>query len=161
MLAYKVFVVGGLGLTYGDLLTVFASLKKRLGFQQERIDLQSKGHPELLSKWVGQGQMKCAMPVLPKDGVSQFHDTWWGWWKSLQPGWRKPASVNHMEREMYGNVWSSLNISGSNGWLSIVATLFWWGKAVEELDTSAHGEWLEAVTDSLWMLQGLLKFVEE
>ncbi|KAK0430947.1 hypothetical protein EV421DRAFT_1691182, partial [Armillaria borealis] len=115
-----------LGSTYGDLLTAFASLKKRLGFQQVRIGLQPKGRPELLSKWVGRGQMKCAMPVLLKDGVSQFHDMWWGWWKSLQPGWRKPASVDRMERETYGDTWSSLNIiSRLNGWLGIIAMLFW------------------------------------
>ncbi len=55
MLAYKVFAAGGLGSTYGDLLTASTSLKKRLGFQQVCISLQPKGHPELLGKWVNRG----------------------------------------------------------------------------------------------------------
>ncbi|PBK65020.1 hypothetical protein ARMSODRAFT_868894, partial [Armillaria solidipes] len=89
VLAYNVFVAGGLGSTYGDLLTTFATLEKTLGFQQVRMGLQVKGRPELLSFWVGRGRMKRAMPVLKMEDIPEFCDTWWAWWRSLQPGWRK------------------------------------------------------------------------
>ncbi|PBK63850.1 hypothetical protein ARMSODRAFT_893784 [Armillaria solidipes] len=161
VLAYNAFAAGGLGSTYGDLLTTFATLEKTLGFQQVRMGLQAKGRPELLSFWVGRGRMKRAMPVLKMEDIPEFRDTWWAWWRSLQPGWRKPGSVGRMQQDLYGDKWTSLNVSGPNGWLGIVATLFWWGKAVEKLEASARDEWMEAVSDSLWMLKGLVAFAQK
>ncbi len=160
MLAYDAFAAGGLGSTYGDLLVTYAILETGLGFERVCIGLQLKGQPKLLSKWVGHGHMKRAMPVLAMEDVPKFCNMWWAWWRSLQPGWRKPGLVGRLEQDAYSDKWTSLNVSGPNGWLGIMATLFWWGKAIEGLEMSARDEWMEAVTDSLWVLKGLLVFVQ-
>ncbi|KAK0246134.1 hypothetical protein EDD85DRAFT_783835 [Armillaria nabsnona] len=125
MLPYNVFVAGGLGPTYSELLTTFATLEKTLSFQQVCIGFQAKGRLKLLSFWVGWKCMKCEMPVLKMEDIPEFHDTWWAWWRSLQPEWRKPGSVSCMQQDLYSDKWTSLNISGPDSWLGIVATLFW------------------------------------
>ncbi len=99
------------------------------------------------------------MPVLVRKDVQGFIDIWWAWWRSLQPAWRRPGNSGPMEQRKYGNDWTSMNVSGPNGWLGIAATLFWWGKAAVAMEAAAKEKWIEAVCDSVWMLKGLLEFV--
>lgn len=76
------------------------------------------------------------------------------WWASLQPSWRGLGAGGSMcFVPVYSGDWKSLNVPGKNGWLSIMVCLKWWGVYVAGKDKA---QWVEAVTDVLMMLNGLI-----
>jgi hypothetical protein len=56
---------------------------------------------------------------------------------------------------MYGNNWDCLKAPGPNGWLGVVATLFWWGCAIK--NEADQKEYKIALEDVKFMMQGLLE----
>lgn len=94
--------------------------------------------------------------------VSDFGSSWWAWWESLQPAWRNRDVENpsRFRRDAYpkgtSGEWETLRHPGQNGVLSLVASLYWWGKRLSpESDVKIRESWEEAVADVQWMIQGL------
>ncbi|KAF9001450.1 hypothetical protein BDZ89DRAFT_928153, partial [Hymenopellis radicata] len=114
--------------------------------------------PDVLSKWIHVGRLtkKKAMPTtLNADNLAAFKRSYATWYDSLQPGWREKdengwqrPKLRRKQRE-----WGFLDVRGVNGFLSIVACLYWWGVVAAELDQGEFDEWEQAVMDASWVLQ--------
>ncbi|KAJ6551553.1 hypothetical protein B0H19DRAFT_854218, partial [Mycena capillaripes] len=64
-------------------------------------------------------------------GITDLNDyavRWQTWWDSMQPAWRQREGE---QRKIYkvddkGWNWGNLAVQGPNGWLNVVAGLFFW-----------------------------------
>jgi hypothetical protein len=83
--------------------------------------------------------------------ISTFESEWWAWWIALQLSWR--PTERPLPTETYGNDWTTLIAPGANGMLGVIASLYWWGKAVQGFEAdvvvpnNCDGGWKEAVND--------------
>ncbi|KAK0449342.1 hypothetical protein EV421DRAFT_1705125 [Armillaria borealis] len=153
---YKAFALESLGDDFPQFLRMYMLLEERKPFHCLHKGLAPKGRPQLLSKWVSQGHMRGPMPVLTIDGIDDYENEWWTWWVSLQPSWRDRDTAGKLVQGMYGSDWAELDFGGTNRWLGVVATLFWWGMAVKQSSREHQMHWQEALRDSQWMLEGLM-----
>lgn len=54
--------------------------------------------------------------------------------------------------------WELIKVSGKNGILSVVTTLFCWGVCVEDApDSLEHIDWSSAVADVAWAFEKMLR----
>ncbi|KAJ7172868.1 hypothetical protein C8R43DRAFT_851000, partial [Mycena crocata] len=110
-----------------------------------------KGRPTQVTNWIGgaRGKRPCITAVT--DTV-EYARVWQAWWDSLQPEWRvRGADGEWSVLHGYGttgNEWGALTVWGVNGILSIVASLFFWGR-----DGGESSVWEAAVMDVTWMLE--------
>ncbi|KAJ7678248.1 hypothetical protein DFH06DRAFT_975852 [Mycena polygramma] len=162
-----------LGDTYNGLLRLLIGVERSYGFiVGSPRGLTSTNRPIQVSKWVGQGRglrggwmSNGVGPTI--DSVAVFDAEWWKWWGAMQPGWRVKdvGTPGRFTRGTYAAAdkanWASLRHPGQNGIVSLVATLYWWGKAVQKGGREERESWAEAVADVKWMVKGLLKVVEE
>jgi hypothetical protein len=90
--------------------------------------------------------MKVARPWkdMPVADVSEFRAKWVQWWSCLQPS-SQLAGVN----------WEPLRKPGKNGFLLVMMSLVWWGKA-----THADEEWKKSVADVTRVLR-CMRLAEE
>jgi hypothetical protein len=104
---------------------------------------------------------KGAEPVV--DDLAEYAVTWQGWWDSLQPDWRTRDSDGQWSVvDGYGKAgreWGPLYHWGQNGVLSIVASLYFWGRAVHE-KPELRASWDAAVGDVVWVLEGMAVYYE-
>ncbi|PBK60940.1 hypothetical protein ARMSODRAFT_981855 [Armillaria solidipes] len=131
---------------FASLLWSWAFLEKKKEFTGPQVAFTAKERPELLSKWIGCG--------------GKFQEEWSTWWRELQPSWREESPGGSWERGIYGDDWRGLSVSGQNGWLGVVACLFWWGNAVWATEDGDVSLWAEAVKDVDWILKGVLASIE-
>jgi hypothetical protein len=59
-----------------------------------------------------------------------------------------------------GREWGPLYQWGVNGTLSIVASLYFWGRGVVDGEDALLREWEAAVVDVTWMLEGMAAYYE-
>ncbi|KAJ7040218.1 hypothetical protein C8F04DRAFT_948711 [Mycena alexandri] len=158
-----------LGSVFNNLLAVYIAIER--GYNWEKGGGSSLGgtgiRPKQLTQWVGAGRglrggsmSKGAGPSI--DSLAVFDDAWWRWWGKLQPSWRRPQGdkPGRFERNTYPaskGEWSAIRHPGQNGLLGVIATLYWWGKAVKkEGEREDRESWTEAVSDVKWLLKGLV-----
>ncbi|KAJ7666206.1 hypothetical protein DFH06DRAFT_947253, partial [Mycena polygramma] len=158
-----------LGDSFNAVLRLFIELERGYGWTVGAVrGLSPTNRPSQVASWVSLGHGGrggwISNGVGPKiESLAVFDRAWWAWWKELQPKWRGQdgGRPGRFTRDTYPprrkDNWSSLRHPGQNGILSLVATLYWWGKAVEQMGEREDREsWAEAVTDVKWMLRGLL-----
>jgi hypothetical protein len=136
-----------------EIVRLFVEVETVYKFEWGKRSFASEGRPALLTKWVRGGRWRRPAPSVTN--IGEFSTVWWQWWVSLQPGWRKFEPGGRPCIGVYGNDWDCLKMPGPNGWLSVVATLFWWGRAIKnEVDEK---EYTIALKDVNFMMQGLLE----
>lgn len=146
-----------LGPEYNEILRLFIALESAYGFRKgSRTDVVSPhGRPALLDKWIGNGRWRVKTPVVDK--VERYAPSWLSWWNSLQPEWRETdGDGNKTGKGTYGTDWGTLRAPGQNGMLSVIASLYWWGCAVQDASEDRRVRWRGAVFDVIWVLQGLI-----
>jgi hypothetical protein len=67
----------------------------------------------------------------------KFSQKWWTWWSSLQPDSRTCDDKPTIQMD-----WGKLSKAGKNGFLLIILSLVWWGKA-----SNRDEGWLKAVVE--------------
>ncbi|KAJ7073293.1 hypothetical protein B0H15DRAFT_793063 [Mycena belliarum] len=158
------------GTTYNGLVGLWLSLEKLYGFSQGRSGggLPKSSRPAALSAWITAGRGGRGGPLSkgvgpPIGPLAAYDETWWRWWGTLQPKWRKENGrrPGHFLRDTYpesaSKNWTTLRHPGQNGVLSLVASLYWWGKKViADGGLGDRESWLDAVADVKWMVKGLL-----
>jgi hypothetical protein len=148
-----------LGPTFDKILWRFIEIESIGEFADLKKGFPSSGRPNKLGKWIGAGQWRRSPPIVTD--VERFAKTWWKWWVGLQPDWRKGRETGKLGEGMYGDDWDSMTVPGPNGWLSVVACLYWWGCATRgSLGTLSHG-YEEALQDVIFMMDGLLANLRE
>ncbi|KAJ7938256.1 hypothetical protein B0H13DRAFT_1587916 [Mycena leptocephala] len=161
-----------LGGTYNALLTVWGDLERAFGWEKSRSkapwNAKTANRPAALDKWVKAGRThgEIGKGIGPNIGaVAVFGPAWWQWWAKVQPSWhvKDRGRPNRFLRDTYPDAdatsepWAGMRHPGPNGALSFVATLYWWGMAVEEAGEAEDREsWAEAVREVKWMVTGLL-----
>jgi len=111
--------------------------------------------PPEVATWIKYGRKKT---IIVED-IMTFSTRWWQWWSGMQPPWRKKSGARLIGCDQYGDEWATLSISGPNGFLSVVATLRWWGDALSSSDEEFKKDWQEAVKDVVWIMTGLYPYI--
>jgi hypothetical protein len=159
-----------LGGSYNALLKVWGDLERAFSWEKSGAkaawNAKNANRPGALEKWVRAGRThgEIGNGVGPNIGaVAVFRAAWWQWWAKIQPSWRVKdrGRPDRFLREKFpdadAEMWAGMRHPGPNGALSFVATLYWWGMAVDEGGEREDREsWAEAVWEVKWMLTGLL-----
>lgn len=91
--------------------------------------------------------------VVPSIHPGEYGDRFMGWWRNLQPSWRKnnlDPSFPLFRDVPEGETWQSLRKGGTAGIYVVVVSLSWWVKAQSvERDVNAWS----VVDDLLWVIQ--------
>ena len=118
--------------------------------------LPTANRPAEIPLWTGRAR-PAALPDYTKGGrtFSDFVDSVFIWWGSLQPSWRsfKRGKVSH---EVRGG-WETLHAPRINGLLNVVILVYWWGRILEEEkpEDGTRAKYEEFADDVAWVLSHL------
>jgi hypothetical protein len=150
-----------LGPHFNALLDTWVRVEAACKFENPpKYALPKNGQPEQVDRWIkdAHGHRKRPNPTVKK--VQQYEKEWWGWWNTLQPAWReKDAEGSWVVGGAYGKEWDSVGYWGENGVLSVVASLYFWGCAVQDGGVGLD-RWEDVVNDVSWVFEGLALFYE-
>ncbi|KAJ7836828.1 hypothetical protein B0H13DRAFT_1651900, partial [Mycena leptocephala] len=152
-----------LGCHYHALVAAWTRVEHASRFEHGPTNLPSKHRPEHVSAWISKN-LRGKRGVEPR--VTDPHvyaALWQQWWDSLQPSWRKKETDGRWSVEAYGEAgreWGPLYQWGVNGTLSILASLYFWGRAVSSGEQSELEVWEAAVLDVTWMMEGMATYYE-
>lgn len=93
--------------------------------------------PIEISQWVAGGRKLEDQPI----ATEGFKQKWWEWWELMQPSGRRQSSSLLDVSKIKD--WRKMQKWGSGGWVLIMLSLLWWGKA----STDNGADWSEAVRD--------------
>ncbi|KAJ7731417.1 hypothetical protein B0H16DRAFT_1329306, partial [Mycena metata] len=117
---------------FTTLLKAFVTLETMYGFDEDTYSkLPATNRLKEVGDWIKGGRNR--NPKLPVvKNVSKYAEKWKQWWDTLQPGWRcRDHDGNLMAggAMKYGKAdkWGVLDCAGPNGWLTVVASLYFWG----------------------------------
>ncbi|KAG9226990.1 hypothetical protein CCMSSC00406_0008962 [Pleurotus cornucopiae] len=156
-------------------LKTFIELESQSSFANPSgpgTSLTTEHRPPQLAWWIGRA--RGPDPVIASEDRDTFGEAWWKWWKGLQPSWRsvdEEIELQNRHRNYHPaichapNAWRGLDKPGQNGFLSIVASLGWWGQAFVNaypddedwvmVDDDAP-TWLFAAIDVTWVMQCIM-----
>lgn len=112
-----------------------------------KVLLRALHRPTAVKDWIGRGRSKGWRPEI--DSAKAYCQQHTAWWMALQPEWRLSENGSIVVERVSGD-WSSLRVFGSNGLLSVVASLFFWGLLVKSPRDRA--QWEAAVRDCLLVM---------
>lgn len=149
-----------LGPRFRELLTLYIQVESIQEYEESKKRFQKDGRPVELSTWILSGRWRIKRRPQIKD-LDTFKKSWWNWWINMQPRWREINTTrNRPVQEMYGRSWHRLIAPGRNGWLSVVACLYWWGCTICDDNGKAKMEFEEAVKDTIFMMEGFLSYMK-
>ncbi|KAJ7259982.1 hypothetical protein B0H12DRAFT_1014198 [Mycena haematopus] len=148
-----------LGAEYEGLLHVYIALEQSNGFKNGSKGLPTEGRPQQLTDWVRDGR-GCTANCRPIADVTAYKTIWWVWWTSIQPPWRSSGAGRSKRTKSVpprGADWGKLDAPGTNGMLSVVGTLYWWGCALQDTGATENAGWKDAMADATWVFEGLAR----
>ncbi|KAK7040004.1 hypothetical protein R3P38DRAFT_3181832 [Favolaschia claudopus] len=158
--AYALMTAVDLGCHYNALIAAWTRMEQASRFEHGPTRLPHKLRPQHVSTWITRGRRDAPPSV---DKAAEYAVIWQSWWDSLQPAWRvRDGDGRWSVATGYGQggrEWGPLYHWGVNGVLSIVASLFCWGRTVLE-DAELRAAWDIAVCDVVWMLEGMATYYE-
>ncbi|KAJ7018944.1 hypothetical protein C8F04DRAFT_907006, partial [Mycena alexandri] len=127
-----------LGCHYVSILAAFIWLEGAARYEDDGSCLPASGRPKVISNWVrgGRGTKSKTQPAV--ESISTFVAEWDGWWDVTQPEWRERNRQGRWCKDPpYRKEWEwgILNTYGTNGILSAVADIYFWGVAVRRRNT--------------------------
>ncbi|KAJ3816827.1 hypothetical protein F5880DRAFT_1493852, partial [Lentinula raphanica] len=154
----------GLGLPFTAFVSRWSEFESLNEWKTSRTALSSLNRPEEISNWIRSGRYTETKITIAPSQINDFAERMWTWWVYLQPKWRKLGEDERpLPVERFGDDWTSLDIHGTNGWLSLLAGVKWWGESlaqcIEQDDSGGHNiDWLELIEDMSKMLEGLIAY---
>ncbi|KAJ8515006.1 hypothetical protein ONZ45_g7536 [Pleurotus djamor] len=169
----KMFYTQSMPTDWGTLLATFVQLEASTNFENPggpQYAISSEHRPAEVQHWIARAQK----PEVEIHQFDEFADEWWTWWRALQPAWRNVADfdnclqADHRKFDLSiseaPDAWPSLDKPGQNSFLSIIATLRWWGCSLEKTHRRAPpgfwvyerqegADWLLACIDVIWVMQ--------
>ncbi|KAF9487917.1 hypothetical protein BDN71DRAFT_1457943 [Pleurotus eryngii] len=106
-----------------------------------RISLATGNRPLEVKWWISRGRKYTVSIERP---VDDYAEQWWGWWNGLQPEGRPLSGPEGVQDVPQVADWTALDKPGVNGFLTVVATLAWWGAKLKE---EKHATQLERLED--------------
>ncbi|KAJ8509187.1 hypothetical protein ONZ45_g8617 [Pleurotus djamor] len=170
---YKVlFELWKMPIVWSTLLATYVELERQTAFDNPgpQSSLSAEKRPGEIQWWIHRGRRQ---PVVISN-VDTFSTEWWSWWKSMQPEWREVHDVDGsltVKNRVFDlaisevpDAWSTMDKHGANGFLSVVASLGWWGSHLAKMYprwncwtmADPHGHcWDDAAVDVIWVMQRL------
>ncbi|KAJ7058988.1 hypothetical protein C8F01DRAFT_1085448 [Mycena amicta] len=138
--------------SYSQLLEAFLAFERAHGWSDGEKALSATGRPKQVKDWIRADRKATArLTKLHK----RYDEEFWIWWKVLQPQWRKAKTdwpaMDAVQKGNEGESWTTLRVPGKNGLVSVVASLYWWGRD-GVLKEGPVPEWSRAVKDVTWAL---------
>ncbi|RDB29488.1 hypothetical protein Hypma_015378 [Hypsizygus marmoreus] len=141
--ALGMFQSENLGDKWTALLRVWAAFQSREKYVNNGL-LPARKRPACVGDWIARARAPGYRPTVK---LSTFEVDFRAWWKGIQPKWRVSPDDYVLTNHLVGD-WFVLRLSGTNGVLSIVACLFFWGVAVAgQAPPGRRAEWERAVAD--------------
>ncbi|KAK6975114.1 hypothetical protein R3P38DRAFT_3238013 [Favolaschia claudopus] len=148
-----------LGCHYHALVAAWTRMEVASRFEFSPTNLSAKLRPKEVGLWISSSRRVEQVVTDPTAYALQ----WQQWWDSLQPSWRiRGVDGRWVVSEKYGaggKEWGSLYRWGINGVLTIVASLYFWGRAVR-LDAEMCAIWEAAMQDVVWIFEGMATYYE-
>ncbi|KAG2045966.1 hypothetical protein BDR06DRAFT_1015142 [Suillus hirtellus] len=144
---------------YDTLVAKFIELERTSDFKSPSgpmFNLSSENQPKEIHWWVSRGRK--GRPVIPD--IEKYVTQWWHWWAAVQPSWRNigtPDFSNPDKLDRQDGDWDALSKPGKNGFLSILATIYWWALANDSQGWK-HAAWAIAVADVHWVMSRVIAF---
>ncbi|KAJ7056519.1 hypothetical protein C8F01DRAFT_1257188 [Mycena amicta] len=139
--------------SYNELLQAFVAFERAHGWSDGEKALSASGRPKQVKDWI---RADCKATARLTKLHKRYNVEFWIWWKVLQPQWRKAETtwpaMDAVQKEEEGASWATLRVPGKNGLVSVVASLYWWGRE-GLLKESMAPEWSGAVKDVTWTLR--------
>ncbi len=169
----KFYALAGMPSEWRKVLETYTQLETQSNFYnptERGNSLSAKDRPAEIAWWIARARGPMTVEIDDRD---KFGSTWWKWWKSMQPSWRdvdEDIELQRRHQDYHPSVchapgaWSSMDKPGQNGFLSVVASLAWWGRAF----TDAHPDadwvmvdedaptWILAARDVVWVMECIL-----
>ncbi|KAJ7030559.1 hypothetical protein C8F04DRAFT_1186605 [Mycena alexandri] len=148
----KLLSMKDLGCHFTALLATLVKLETKFGFETA----PSEPLPAETVQNQGRDRTKKIPPIA---NVAKYAKQWQAWWNLLQPASRRRDHDGNLMtggEARYGasDAWGVLDVQGPNGWLSVVASLYFWGVCDQTDELKAT--WEYAVQDVMWMMEGLI-----
>lgn len=113
--------------------------------------IPSKVRPEEIAWWIKRHKQASSVP---KVKVAEFATEWYGWWRAMQPAWRRVDEEQSLSRNIPSTEeWDTLARGGSNGLFLVVMALSWWLQGFTS--TEPTDEFWSAVSDVVWVLEAI------
>ncbi|KAK7043456.1 hypothetical protein R3P38DRAFT_2510527 [Favolaschia claudopus] len=148
-----------LGCHYHALIAAWTRLEVASRFENSPTNLTAKLRPKPVTLWISRNRR--TEPIV--EDPAEYARQWQSWWDSLQPSWRtKGADDRWIAGNTYGGggrEWGALYHWGVNGMLSVVASLYFWGRAIDSKQEFII-TWETAVQDVVWMFEGMAMYYE-
>ena len=132
-----------MGERWMELVRVWASFEARSEYKEVK-KLSPLKRPTAVSEWIGRARSGTWQPVI--NDQAKYTASFWEWWSLIQPDWRREDG-ELVRGRLVGN-WEPLRRPGTNGIVSVMVALFYWGLKVLK-DTRAQVGWLAAVEECL------------
>ncbi|KAK6993081.1 hypothetical protein R3P38DRAFT_3224091 [Favolaschia claudopus] len=149
-----------LGIHFHALIFAWTRMEKASRFEHGPTNLSPKLRPALVSSWITRGRRGSDFVV---DNPEEYAEMWQRWWDSLQPAWRvRDTDGSWSVTAGYGaggREWGPLYQWGVNGILSVVASLYFWGRGLTD-NEQLRARWEAAVGDVVWMCEGMATYYE-
>jgi len=136
---------------FNTLIHTWATFEVKEGYA-EVSKLDSKHRPSVIGDWIQRGRNEKWVP--PGFDSAKFENQFKQWWFHLQPVWRRATDQDVAWGSIEGDL-VHLKKPGTNGLLSVVAGLFFWGINVK----NGSPEWdryVAYVNDIQAVLSGLV-----
>ncbi|KAJ3805453.1 hypothetical protein F5876DRAFT_69782 [Lentinula aff. lateritia] len=143
---------------YAGLLRIWVEFERTRDWASSNKGLDRRERPKVLSKWITNCRYERSgnePDLTKKEDLVQFSKSFTRWWDNL----RRPQSSAETSAHDTHKGWQSLDRSGKNGWLGVLACLKWWGMALTEKDKSGPlgDEWRNMIKDASLVLSELTK----
>nr|GAT46651.1 predicted protein [Mycena chlorophos] len=122
--------------------------------------------PDVVGAWISVARPLKVMPAIKKltkeADVEKFGKSVRRWWYSINPSWRLQRQGPRVRIIRTGEHkdWYSVLWPGPNGFLAVLACLFWWGGQVQG-DPQADEKWMATVQDFGWVIDNITRNVVE
>ncbi|KAJ7165387.1 hypothetical protein C8R46DRAFT_1035961 [Mycena filopes] len=157
--AYQQMTQHNLGVHFNAVLAAWIRIEDASRFEHSG-SITKKLRPQQVNIWIQYARGKKGGADLTVKNPTEYEKQFCAWWDSLQPAWRRRDSAGAwLVSEPYGKEWDALCCWGQNACLSIVAGLYFWGRAVDDSEQLLE-RWEMAVNDVAWVFEGLAIFHE-
>lgn len=119
-------------------------------------------HPAEVGDWLKQGCTMEYVPELGRKDVKVLGESWWAWWKALQPEWRNILGVEGClegDHQTGNGDWDCLWHPGANGLMMVLIGLKWWGLLITKhygIGSMWMRNWEAAVEAVLWVMTSMV-----
>ncbi|KAK0436993.1 hypothetical protein EV421DRAFT_1739211 [Armillaria borealis] len=157
-------LLSSLGDGWDDIMWFWTLIEGRQEFKTSRNSIGPQAaelRPAEVGDWLKRGRNVEYVPELGRKDVKVLGESWWAWWKALQPEWRDISGVEGClegDHQTGNSDWDCLWHLGANGLMTVLIGLKWWGLLITKhygMGSMRMRNWEAAVEDILWVMTSM------